>query len=318
MGELIAPPEWGRLAALQRALRSLDSGAAPSAGEDPAGPGIRRRLLRLAVEEVIRRESAERARRRREEFDRALDGFVERAVRRAQASPPRLALPAPAVPTAVAPAAAAAAPARTAVPARRARPRKAAPRRSRPPRTPLPEFWSPRAVLGFRLWEMRRRLHGAWRVWEGPFREARCVSGRTERDDGEVPHTDGRCGYPPCGIYAFKDAADLLDAFDLPGGGRRFVYGLVELSGKVVEHERGYRGQRAGVVAAAVLGRGQLVRVEGNGRLQALFSAPEEALADLIAADPSVVEEVGDPEQAWAAVTAYLTLARTFHELAGV
>ena len=47
----------------------------------------------------------------------------------------------------------------------------------------------------------------AWRAWDRPFREARCVSGRSERDDGAVPHTDGRCGDPPCGIYAFKEPA---------------------------------------------------------------------------------------------------------------
>jgi hypothetical protein len=311
VGELIAPPEWDRLADLQRSLRSLDSGGDSSGVEESSGRGIRRRLLRLAVEEVIRRESAERARRRREEFDRALDGFVRRAARRAQAAPPRLALPAPAVSSAPAVPAAARAPAA----AKAAKPRKAAPRRPRVPRAPLPEFWSPRAVLGFRIWELRTRLYGAWRAWDRPFREARCVSGRTERDDGEVPHTDGRCGYPPCGIYAFNEPAQLLAAFELPGGSRRYVYGLVELSGKVVEHERGYRGQRATVVAAAVVGRGQLVRVEGRARLEALFTAPEEAVTALAADDPATVEELSGAGQAAEVLAAYLTLARDFYEL---
>ncbi len=320
MAELGAPPEWGRLADLQRSLRSLDSGGDPSAVEESAGRGVRLRLARLAVEEIIRRESTEQARRRRRELDRALEGIVERAVCRAQAAPPRLALPAPAVPSPPAapstPARAPApAPARRARAAKAAKARRAAPRRPRLPLAPLPEFWSPRPVLGFRLWEMRGRLQGAWQAWDHPFREARCVSGRTESDDGEVPHTDGRCGYPPCGIYAFKEAADLVTAFDLPGGRRHLVYGLVELSGKVVEHERGYRGRRASVVAAAVLGGGRLVRVEGSARLEALFTAPEEAVAALTVADPSVVEEVSDPGQAIGALVAYLTLARDFYQL---
>jgi hypothetical protein len=289
VSEPIAPPEWGRLADLQQCLRSLDSGGDPSAVEESAGRGIRLRLARLALEEIIRWESAERARRHREDLERALDGFVERAAR---ASAPR------------------AAAARKPV-----KPGRAAPRRPRLPQAPLPEFWSPQAVLGFRLWEMRHRLHGVWQTWDHPFREARCVSGRTERDDGEVPHTDGRCGYPPCGIYAFKEPVDLLGAFDLPGGSRRYVYGLVELSGKVVEHARGYRGQRAAVVAAAVVGKGWLMRVEGKAQLQALFSAPEEAVAALTEADPSVVEETGGREQTTAALIAYLTLARDFWQL---
>jgi len=322
VAELSPPPEWGRLADLQRSLRCLDSGGGPSAVEESAGRGVRLRLARLAVEEIIRREGAEQARRRREELDRALDGFVERAASRAKATPPRLALPAPAVPS-LPPA-----PARAPAPApvqrsggarpvkpRRAASRRAAPRRPLLPRAPLPECWSPRPVLGFRLWEMRGRLQGAWQAWDHPFREARCVSGRRESDDGEVPHTDGRCGHPPCGIYAFKEPVDLLAAFDLPGRSRRLVYGLVELSGKVVEHERGYRGGRAAVVAAAVLGRGRLVRVEGSARLQALFADPEKAVAALAATDPSVVEEVTDPGQAIGALVAYLTLARDFYEL---
>lgn len=164
------------------------------------------------------------------------------------------------------------------------------------------------------MWEMRGRLHGAWRAWDRPFREARCVTGRTELDDGEVPHTDGRCGEPPCGIYAFKEPAQVLAAFGLPEARRRNVYGLVALSGKVVEHERGYRGQRAAVVAAAVAGRGLLVRVEGLERLQSLFLAPEEAVAGLVATDPGVVEEIADPLEMADAVIAYLSLAAGLHE----
>lgn len=163
---------------------------------------------------------------------------------------------------------------------------------------------------------MRGRLRGAWQEWEHPWRDARCVSGRREQDDGEVPHTDGRCGHPPCGIYAYKEPADLLRAFELPRGSQRLVYGLVELSGKVVEHERGYRGRHAAVVVAAVVGAGWLVRVEGSARLHSLFSSPVEAVDGLIAADPSVTEHVSDPEETAAALVAYLSLARDLHELA--
>lgn len=323
----IAPSEWDRLAELQRTLGCLESGGDVSDVTGSAGRGVRLRLTRIAVESLIRADSDQRARRHREEFERALAGFVERAALRAQASPLLLALPAPAVPSApprpvVAPpvgaASAAPAPAGAPAKARAVQPKKPAVRRPRPPRVPPPEFWSPRPVLGFRMWEVRGRLHGAWRAWDRPFREARCVSGRTERDDGEVPHTDGRCGQPPCGIYAFKEPAQLLASFGLPEGSRRCVYGLVALSGKVVEHERGYRGQRATVVAAAVVGRGLLVRAEGIERLQSLFAAPDDAVAGLIATDAAVVEGVGDPLQAAEALIAYLSLARDFYEVAAL
>ncbi len=321
MGGPIAPSEWDRLAELQSALGSLESGGDASGVTGSAGRGVRLRLTRIAVESLIRADADQRARRRREEFERALAGLVERAARRAQASPPLLALPAPAVRSAparptVPPPVRAPAPAPVAAKAAAAKPKKLAPRRPRPPLVPPPEFWSPQSVLAFRMWELRGRLQGAWRAWDRPFREARCVSGRTERDDGAVPHTDGRCGHPPCGIYACKEPAQLLASFGLPEGSRRRVYGLVALSGKVVEHERGYRGQRATVVAAAVVGRGLLIRVEGNERLLSLFAAPDDAVAGLIATDGAVVEEVGDPLQAAEALIAYLSLARDFYEVA--
>ena len=84
---------------------------------------------------------------------------------------------------------------------------------------------------------------------------------------------------------------------------------------EAVIDERGYRGQRATVVAAAVLGRGLLVRVEGIERLQSLFAAPEDTVAGLIATDAEVVEEVGDPLQATEALIAYLSLAGEFYEV---
>ena len=318
MGGPIALSEWDRLAELQRALGALDSGGDASGVAATAGRGVRLRLTRMAVENLIRTDDDRRSRRRQEELERALAGFAERAAQRAQATPPLLALPAPALPGALPRPVATPAPAPAPAPARRAgtKPKAPAPQRHRRPRVPPPEFWSPRPVLAFRLWEMRGRLHGAFQAWDRPFRVAGCVSGRTERDDGEVPHTDGRCGDPPCGVYAYKEPDQLLAAFGLPEGSRRNVYGLVAMAGKVVEHERGYRGQRVEVVAAAVVGRGLLVRVEGVERLQALFAAPDEAVAGLITGDRMAVQELGRLQEATEALIAYLSLARDFYEVA--
>jgi hypothetical protein len=190
-------------------------------------------------------------------------------------------------------------------------------RRPKPKPAPLPEFWSPGVVLGFRAWDLRGRLFGAWKPWDRPEHEARCLSACTGSDATEVPHTDGRCGPPPCGLYCFKEPEQLLAAFGLPTGSKRCVLGLVSLSGKVVEHERGYRAQKAQVLAAVVVGHGQIVRIEGSARLQALFANPEGTIARLLSADPAVVEEVGDPRQLAEAVIAYLTLARDFQLTTG-
>jgi hypothetical protein len=315
VGGPIAPSEWDRLAELQRALGALDCGGDVSGVTPEAGRGVRLRLARIAVESLIRADADQRSRQRRQEFERALAGFAERAARRAQAAPAPLALPSPAVPTVATPGAGPVLPKPPSSGRAAAGRRTPARRRFRPPPAPPPEFWSPRPVLAFRMWDVRGRLQGAFQAWDRPVRVARCVSGRTERDDGEVPHTDGRCGQPPCGIYGFKEPGQLLASFGLPEGSRRRVYGLVALSGKVVEHERGYRGQRARVVAAAVVGRGRLVRVEGIERMFSLFLAPDEAVAGLIATDARVVEEIGDPLETAEALIAYLSLARDFYEV---
>lgn len=110
------------------------------------------------------------------------------------------------------------------------------------------EGWSPAPVLGYRIWDVRPDgLFGFREQWKLPNLTALCpTTGTTD----EIPHTDGRCGDPPCGIYATKDLHELLHRHrdhDV----RRLAVGLVGLRGKVVEHERGYRGQLASVLAIA-------------------------------------------------------------------
>jgi hypothetical protein len=182
---------------------------------------------------------------------------------------------------------------------------------------PLPEFWSPGLVLGFRMWEVRGRLLGAWKPWSEPEMEARCLPARKGADHGEVPHTDGRCGWPPCGIYCFKEPEQLLAAFGLPSGSARVMLGLVTLTGKVVEHKNGYRARKARVLAAVVVGRGRLVRVEGDALLRRLFAQPEAAIEELASIDPAVVEEITDPVRLAEAAVSYLRLGRDFRLSAG-
>ena len=136
--------------------------------------------------------------------------------------------------------------------------------------------WSPIPVLGYRLWGIGSNgLQGATRFsWDRPSLTAIC-GGSTVADDGDVPHTDGRCGKPPCGIYALKDAATVL-RFGLPRkpGNVPTVMGLVALSGKVVEHDAGYRGQHAAVVAAALLNPGRMLASADPEWLERLFATP--------------------------------------------
>jgi len=58
------------------------------------------------------------------------------------------------------------------------------------------------------------------------------------------------------------------------------------------------------------VGRGMVVRIEGEARLNSLFSRPEATINSLILGDPAVAEEVADPLELAEAIIAYLSLAR--------
>jgi hypothetical protein len=130
------------------------------------------------------------------------------------------------------------------------------------------EGWSPTPVLGYRLWAWNEgEMHGVRARWDGPRMAAECG---TARDRVEVPHSDGRCGRLGCGIYAAKDLRRLLEEF-APALKSAFVAGLVELTGKVVEHDRGYRGAEATVVAAVVVASMEAEFTADEDRIEALF-----------------------------------------------
>ena len=157
-------------------------------------------------------------------------------------------------------------------------------------------------ILAFRAWGISGgRLRGARVAWPVPTVEARCLDpGRlAEADAGDVPHTDATCGPSPCGIYATKTAAAALVALEHDGP---VALGVVALSGKVVEHEHGYRAAAATAVAVLVVSHGEAMRFDGV-EVDELFLAPAAA----IAAARSRARRLPDPGRARdAAVVAML------------
>lgn len=108
------------------------------------------------------------------------------------------------------------------------------------------EAWSPSPVLGYRLWWIEDgRLCGVKLPWKKRTLSATCLR---RGDLGEIPHSDGSCGRLGCGVYAAKTVDPLyrdFNVWDLED----FAIGLVALTGKVVEHDNGYRAAEATVVA---------------------------------------------------------------------
>ena len=131
---------------------------------------------------------------------------------------------------------------------------------------------TPSPVLGYRMWAIRSGLlTGVVEPWLTPSLQARCAAGRGESG---LPHSDGRCGRLGCGIYAGKDIGRLISRPPGLGGPGRpsarsdpsLAIGLVQLSGKVIEHDLGYRAERATVVAVVANHGGRvLVTSEPDG-----------------------------------------------------
>lgn len=128
--------------------------------------------------------------------------------------------------------------------------------------------WSPLPMLGFRVWNLREGGFYGYRLrWEHRSLAAECGSTRNQED---VPHTDGQCANPPCGIYAAKDADRIIEAHsDVEVA--VMAIGLVAMTGKVVEHELGWRAERATVLALAFVRGGRVQTTDDPDEIELLF-----------------------------------------------
>ena len=146
------------------------------------------------------------------------------------------------------------------------------------------EGWSPQPVLGYRLWgASREELHGVKVPWTSRTLVATCLS---RGGDEEIPHSDGRCGRLGCGVYAAKSVEPLYEEFGVAEMGD-VALGLVALQGKVVEHEAGYRGAEATVVALGATLEGHLLLTADPAEIDAVFAAPKLILRAALAESPS-------------------------------
>ncbi len=141
------------------------------------------------------------------------------------------------------------------------------------------EAWSPSPIMGYRLWWVEDgELCGVKMPWNKRTLAASCLR---HGDLGEIPHSDGSCGRLGCGVYAAKTIDPLYRDFNV-WSLEDFAIGLVALTGKVVEHDDGYRAAEATVVALGA-------RLEGR---VLLTNIPD--MLDDVFADPSMIR-MGNP-----------------------
>jgi hypothetical protein len=131
--------------------------------------------------------------------------------------------------------------------------------------------WSPQPVLGFRLWWVSEEaLHGVKMPWSSSTLVATCLS---RRGPEEIPHSDGRCGRLGCGVYAAKAVKPLYTEFDIEAIDDLAV-GLVALTGKVVEHDTGYRAAEATVIALGATMGDRLLLTSDPDRIDEIIADP--------------------------------------------
>lgn len=168
-------------------------------------------------------------------------------------------------------------------------------------------WWSPTPVIGFRVWHLSGGAwHGAKMQWSAPVKTAVCLHRWT--DDGPVPHDALECGSPPCGIYALKSPDMLCAAERGSVGYSRGTKGIaaVALTGRVVEHEQGYRAEHVTVVAMAVIKgdhrKARFSWFDSSDDIDLLFQTPEIALSrgdGEVFPTPQGLAEIRDRLTAW-------------------
>ena len=139
------------------------------------------------------------------------------------------------------------------------------------------EAWSPTPIVGYRVWGISQTgdmIGATGHHWATPSMTAECVRSRA---DDDLPHTDVRCstlGYG-CGVYAAK-SQNLLES--LPAYSA-WAIGVVALTGKVVEHERGYRAAAAVATAIVATTPDHHLATSEPDLLERLFRHPLQTLA---------------------------------------
>ena len=162
---------------------------------------------------------------------------------------------------------------------------------------PQVEYWSPQPVIGFRVWAWSlQSIRGPSLVpWTAATNTAECKRPQVPNaDDGSVPppHLPGQGGacLGNCGIYAYKHADKLIyETVETPWSQRltrglpplgdevpEGLYGVVKLTGRVIEATEGYRAQHAEVVGLVLPEVLKIWSVTDPEPIAALFADPTE------------------------------------------
>ena len=137
------------------------------------------------------------------------------------------------------------------------------------------EGWSPMPIFGYRLWAIRDNgLFGFRTQWSTPQLTSLCLNKVPGED---IPHSVHRCGPPACGTYATKSLTALREKLGIKEV-TDYAVGVVALTGKVIEHEHGYRAARASVAAISATVGAQYLNTDDTRVIKKFFRQPDVTL----------------------------------------
>jgi hypothetical protein len=136
------------------------------------------------------------------------------------------------------------------------------------------EGWTPAAIPGYRMWNVvDGQVVGAVTPWTDRSKSAVCLNGVSGVD---LPHSNGRCGPPACGVYATKQPEYVFARMQRM---RNWAIGLVGLTGKVVEHTHGFRAHTATIEALCLVVNGRRLHLDDHILIEAALLDPTGVVA---------------------------------------
>ena len=139
--------------------------------------------------------------------------------------------------------------------------------------------WTPIPIASFTMWELSGETMDDGAV---AWRSRTAVGTCDHSAAGDLPHTTKACARGGCGIVGFRDLSKLGD---VPSDGLVGV-GRLHMSGRVVEHEHGYRAELAEVVALIATDGGRWFRTRDHNQIDDFFASPEATFGRLSAPIP--------------------------------
>ena len=139
--------------------------------------------------------------------------------------------------------------------------------------------WTPIPITSFTMW---RLIDSTMHDGCVPWRTSVAVGTCHRSTESPAPHATDQCAASGCGIVAMKSAG-MLDGFDHDS---MIAIGRLEMSGRVVEHEHGFRAELAEVVALIATDGQRWFRSHDRGQIEELFATPEQTFTRLSAPVP--------------------------------